>query len=95
MRCSGTTIAAQRSHSYSPSDSGCGGAGAYIQGDLIGNFSATVTVYFGATALGSFSISGANNAAQDGSAPFLGILSDSANITSLVLQRAKRFGPSE
>jgi hypothetical protein len=61
------------------------GVGTFVQGDIFGAFSVTLTAYSGATNLGSFSVNGTNTGAEDGSAPFLGVLSDTANITNIVL----------
>lgn len=61
------------------------GVGTFVQGDIFGAFSVTLTAYDGATNLGSFTVNGTNTGAEDGSAPFLGIASDMSNITKIVL----------
>lgn len=61
------------------------GAGTFVQGDVFGPFSVTLTAFNGATNLGSFTVNGTNIGAEDGSAPFLGVLSDTPNITNIVL----------
>ncbi len=70
------------------------GGGTFIEGDLIGGFSATITAYNGASLLETYTVSGTNNAYEDGSAPFAGLLSDSANITKLVFSEASNSGPA-
>ena len=64
------------------------GAGLQIDPGLIGGtlpegFTAYVTAYDGATVLGQFSTTGTRTLNEDGSAPFLGVASDTADITSL------------
>jgi PEP-CTERM motif len=48
------------------------------------DFNAALEVFNGATSLGLFSVSGVMTGMEDGSAPFLGASSDSANITRAV-----------
>jgi len=54
-------------------------AGALIQSDLYGSFTATATTNDGST----FSVNGISSDCACGSNPFLGIMSDSANISSI------------
>jgi hypothetical protein len=59
------------------------GAGAQIQADVFGPFTATIFAYSGNTLLGSFSEDGVSNTNGDGSAIFIGVLDTSAEITSI------------
>ena len=79
------------------------GGGAQIEGDLAGAFSATITAYDGGLALGSYTIACAINMAnpllpcpnrglEDGTAPFVGILSDTDDITELVFSEVHLAG---
>jgi hypothetical protein len=60
------------------------GAGAQIQQNDYGSFTAVITAYDGAVLLGSESINGVSNDNDDGSAVFIGLHSPSADITSVV-----------
>jgi hypothetical protein len=60
------------------------GLGLQIQSANFLNFSASLEVFDGAASLGAFSVAGLTLGLEDGSAPFLGALSDSTNITSAV-----------
>ena len=60
------------------------GVGLQIQSAAFFDFSASLEVFHGATSLGVFSVAGLTLGAEDGSAPFLGALSDGADITSAV-----------
>ena len=63
--------------------------------DLPAQFSAFVTAYDGNVWLGQFSTTGTKTTAMNGTAPFLGVLSDQANITSLTYRVAVQTnGPS-
>jgi hypothetical protein len=59
------------------------GAGAYIQQNESGNYTGTITAYMGATVLGSETVSGNNDLASVGTAPFAGWLEGTADITSV------------
>jgi hypothetical protein len=62
--------------------------------DLPAPFTATVTAFDGATVLGQFSTTGIRSNNDDGSAPFLGVASDTADITSLTYSvRVQTNGP--
>lgn len=64
------------------------GAGMQIQSNpntSLGPFTATIQAFNGTTLLGSFTENGNSNGAADNSAIFIGVLSSTANITSLVL----------
>lgn len=61
------------------------GAGAQIQASYYGSFEGEVTAYDAANALlGSFRLAGVSNANGDGSAIFIGILSNSTDISRVV-----------
>jgi hypothetical protein len=60
-----------------------GGAGAQIQSDVYGSFTATISAYNGSTLLGSFTENGVSTGAGDGSAIFIGLVDTSAEITSV------------
>ena len=60
------------------------GVGLQITSAAYLDFDASLEVFNGATSLGLFAISGAMTGAADGTAPFLGAASDSANITRAV-----------
>jgi hypothetical protein len=59
------------------------GVGAYIQQDAGGSYDGTITAYDGVTVLGSETVSGYNDLASLGTAPFAGWDSGSADITSV------------
>ena len=59
------------------------GAGAQIQSDVYGSFTATISAYNGSTLLGSFTENGVSTGAGDGSAIFIGLVDTSAEITSI------------
>jgi hypothetical protein len=61
-----------------------GGAGAQIQLDSNGPFTATIQAFSGATSLGIFTEDGVSTTAKDGSAIFIGVLDSKAEITSIV-----------
>jgi len=66
-------------------DSPIAAAGAQIDPGYYGSFSATITAFDAAgTLLGSFSRTGVGTSNEDGSALFLGLRSDQANISTLV-----------
>jgi len=65
---------------------GVAGIGAQIGADYYGNFVARLSVYNGATLLGTATASGSENGNADNSAVFLGVMDlDGANITKAVL----------
>ena len=75
------------------------GAGVQIDpglegGQLPEGFTAYVTAYDGATVLGQFSTTGTRTLNEDGSAPFLGVVSDTADITSLTYRVVVQFNGS-
>lgn len=63
------------------------GAGVQIEPgqvqDLPASFTAFVTAYDGTSVVGQFSTTGTRSLSDDGTAPFLGIMSDTGDITSL------------
>ena len=61
------------------------GLGLQITSAAFLDFDASLEVFNRATSLGSFTVSGLMTGSGDGSAPFLGALSDSSNITRAVL----------
>jgi len=60
------------------------GAGAQIQLDRNGPFTATIQAFSGNTSLGTFAEDGLSTTSQDGSAIFIGVLDSRAEITSIV-----------
>ncbi len=60
------------------------GVGLQIQSAAFFDFGASLQVFNGATSLGLFNVTGVTTGFEDGSAPFLGAMSDSANITRAV-----------
>jgi hypothetical protein len=60
------------------------GFGTQFQSAFYFAFTAKLEIYNGDTLLGSTTIDGINNGAADGSAAFLGLVSDSANITKAI-----------
>jgi hypothetical protein len=60
------------------------GAGAQIQLDKRGPFTATIEAFSGNTSLGLFTEDGLSTTAEDGSAIFLGVLDTTTPITSIV-----------
>jgi hypothetical protein len=61
-----------------------GGLGLQITPADYLDFGASLEVFNGATSLGLFTVTGANLGAGDGTAPFLGALTDGANITRAI-----------
>ncbi len=59
------------------------GAGANIQQDTQGAFTAQIQAFNGATLLETFTEDGTSNANEDGSAIFIGLLDDTQEITSI------------
>jgi hypothetical protein len=59
------------------------GAGAQIQADDYGDFTATLNVYGAGGLLESYSLAGTSNGNNDGSAIFLGVLDGTADITEI------------
>jgi PEP-CTERM motif len=60
------------------------GAGAQIQQDLSGRFTATIEAFSGITSLGAFTEDGVSNSMEDGSAIFIGVKDTTAEITKIV-----------
>jgi hypothetical protein len=60
------------------------GAGAQIQLDNAGPFTATITAFSGTNSLGTFTENGLSTALEDGSAIFIGVSDTKAEITSIV-----------
>jgi hypothetical protein len=60
------------------------GAGAQIQLDAAGPFTATIEAFSGTTHLGTFTEEGLSTSLEDGSAIFIGVLDTVAEITSIV-----------
>jgi PEP-CTERM motif len=60
------------------------GAGAQIQLDGAGPFTATIEAFSGTNSLGTFTENGLSTALEDGSAIFIGVLDTKAEITSIV-----------
>lgn len=76
------------------------GAGVQIEPaqvqDLPAPFTASVSAYDGSILIGQFSTTGTRSSSQDGSAPFLGVMGDTAEITSLTYRAvAQTNGPTE
>ena len=65
-------------------DTAVAGLGLQIESAAFFDFGASLEIFDGATSLGLFTVSGVTTGAEDGTAPFLAALSDSANITSAV-----------
>lgn len=67
-------------------ESAISGAGARIQAAFSGPYTARISAYDGTTLLGAYELSGISNTtgSGDGSAVFIGILSDSTNISRIV-----------
>jgi PEP-CTERM motif len=61
-----------------------GGAGAQIQLDADGPFTATIEAFSGTTSLGTFTEHGISTSLEDDSAIFIGVLDTTAGITSIV-----------
>lgn len=70
------------------------GVGAQIQADFFGSFTAEI-MGIGGVVLGSFTENGNSNSNGDGSAIFIGLLSDSANITSIVFTNTAGSSPND
>ncbi len=68
------------------------GVGLQIASNLFGAFTAQLEVFDGATSLGVFNVAGVNDANEDNLAPFLGALSDSADITRAVFTLTSNTG---
>ena len=69
------------------------GFGEFIQADYFGGFTGTISAYDSSdNLLGTFSEAGNSTSAGDGSAIFLGISSDSANISSVDFNVVDQFG---
>lgn len=60
------------------------GLGLHITSNFDGLFKANLEVFNGAMSLGLFNVAGVKDGAEDGSAPFLGVLSDAVNIDRAV-----------
>ncbi len=68
------------------------GAGAQIQANFFGSFNAILAFDSNGINLGSFNLPGNSNSAGDNSAPFIGVLSDSANISSIIFDISRNDG---
>jgi len=68
------------------------GVGLQITSGAFFDFDASLELFNGGTSLGLFTVGGTLLGVEDGSAPFLGALSDSANITSAVFTLTSNTG---
>ena len=68
------------------------GLGLQITSNFYGAFTASLEVFDGATSLGSFNVGGTMDGSEDGSAPFLGALSDSVDINKAVFTLTSNTG---
>ena len=68
------------------------GVGVQITSNFFGAFTASLEVFDGLTSLGVFNVGGVMNGAEDDSAPFLGALSDNANINRAVFTLTSNTG---
>jgi hypothetical protein len=70
------------------------GAGAQIQLDAAGPFTATIEAFSGTTHLGTFSEDGFSTSLENGAAIFIGVLDTTAEITSIVfgIDNSPAFG---
>ena len=68
------------------------GVGLQITSNFYGAFTASMEVFNGATSLGVFNVAGVMDGNQDGTAPFLGALSDSLNIDRAVFTLTSNTG---
>jgi PEP-CTERM motif-containing protein len=68
------------------------GLGLQITSNFYGAFTASLEVFNGATSLGLFSVGGVMDGNEDGTAPFLGALSDAVNINRAVFTLTSNQG---
>jgi hypothetical protein len=68
------------------------GLGLQITSNFYGAFTASLEVFNGATSLGVFNVAGVMDGNEDGTAPFLGALSDAVNIDKAVFTLTSNTG---
>jgi hypothetical protein len=68
------------------------GLGLQITSNFYGAFTASLEVFNGATSLGVFNVGGVMDGNEDGTAPFLGALSDAVNINKAVFTLTSNTG---
>lgn len=68
------------------------GLGLQITSNFYGGFTAKLEVFNGATSLGVFNVAGVMDGNEDGTAPFLGALSDALNINKAVFTLTSNTG---
>ena len=68
------------------------GLGLQITSNFYGAFTASLEVFNGATSLGVFNVAGVMDGNEDGTAPFLGALSDAVNINKAVFTLTANTG---
>src|SRR5262245_34543496 len=68
------------------------GLGLQITSNFYGAFTASLEVFNGATSLGVFNVAGVMDGNEDGTAPFLGALSDAVNINKAVFTLTSNTG---
>jgi hypothetical protein len=68
------------------------GLGLQITSNFFGAFTASLQVFNGATSLGVFNVAGVMDGNENGTAPFLGALSDSVNIDKAVFTLTSNTG---
>lgn len=68
------------------------GLGLQIHSNLLGDFTASLEVFNGATSIGLFSIAGVTDGSGDGSAPFLGAISGAVDIDRAVFTLTSNIG---
>ena len=68
------------------------GLGLQITSNFYGAFTASLEVFNGATSLGVFNVGGVMDGNEDGTAPFLGALSDAVNINRAVFTLTSNTG---
>lgn len=73
-------------------NSAVAGLGLQITSNFYGAFTASLEVFNGATSLGVFNVGGTMDGNEDGSAPFLGALSDSVDIDKAVFTLTSNTG---
>ena len=66
--------------------------GVQITSNFYGNFSASLEVFNGATSLGVFNVAGVMDGNEDGTAPFLGALSNAVDINRAVFTLTSNTG---
>lgn len=68
------------------------GLGLQVTSNFYGAFTASIEAFSGATSLGVFNVSGVMDGNEDGTAPFLGLLSDAMNIDSAIITLTSNAG---